>query len=433
MRTGLKCLLMMVLIFAVGTGDTDAQDDVHALIANRAEAINEKVVAWRRDIHEHPELSNEEYRTGKKAADHLKALGFEVQTGVAETGVVGILRGDHPGKVVALRADMDGLPVEEQVDVPFASKVRGTYRGKEVGVMHACGHDNHVAILMGAAEVLAGMKSQIHGTIVFIFQPAEEGIGGADVMVAEGVLSDPDVDAIFGLHVSQRLAVGEVGVRPGGTMAGSDGLQIVVHGKQTHAAMPWAGIDPIVLSAQVIMGLQTIVSRQANITVAPAIVTIGIIEGGVRSNIIPDDVTMIGTIRTLDPEMQDDIHARVHQTVKGIVESAGGTATVTIRKGAPVTYNDPKLTRTMRSTLETVAGFEQVSEPNPVTGAEDFAFFAQEVPAMFFFLGVRPVDVPVEEGIANHSPFFYADESALPLGVKAMAGLAIDFLNTDRG
>ena len=425
--------LLLAALIMVPIVSVSAQDDVHALIASRAEAINDKVIEWRRDIHQHPELSNEEFRTGKKAADHLKALGFEVQTGVANTGVVGILRGDHPGKVVALRADMDGLPVEEQVDVPYASKERGMYRGKEVGIMHACGHDNHVAILMGAAEVLAGMKSQIHGTIVFIFQPAEEGTGGADVMVAEGVLKDPDVDAIFGLHVSQRLAVGEMGVRPGGTMAGSDSLEIVVHGRQTHAAMPWAGIDPIVMSAQVIMGLQTIVSRQANSTVAPAIFTIGIIEGGVRSNIIPDDVKMIGTIRTLDLEMQDDIHERVRATVKGIAESAGGSATVTIKKGAPVTYNDPMLTRSMRQSLEKIGGFENVSEPNPVTGAEDFAFYQKEVPGMFFFLGVRPTNVPMEEGIPNHSPFFYADEGALPLGVKTMAGLAIDFLNKERG
>lgn len=406
-----------------------AQDDLHAQIKLHADEINEKVIAWRRDIHEHPELSNHEFETGRKVAEHLKSLGLEVQTGIAETGVVGVLRGGKPGKVVALRADMDALPVTEQVDLPFASKVRTTFNDQEVGVMHACGHDMHVAILMGAAEVLTKMKAQIEGTIVFIFQPAEEGTGGADVMVAEGALKDPDVEAIFGLHVTQGLGVGEFGTRAGGLMAGADTLEITIHGRQTHGAQPWAGVDPISVAAQVIVGLQTIVSRRSNLTLAPAVVTIATIHSGVRWNIIPDDAVMTGTIRTLDPEMQKDIHQKIRDTAEGIAKAQGATATVDIRIGAPITYNDPPLTRSMRSTLERIAGFEQVREMNPVTGAEDFSYYANEIPAMFFFMGVRPEDVPEEKAIPNHSPLFFSDESAIPIGVEAMAGLAVDYLS----
>lgn len=429
MRT-MQCVWSMVLVAMVtAAGSVSAQDDLHALIKRHTDEINDKVIEWRRDIHQNPELSNHEYETGRKVAEHLKALGLDVQTGVAETGVVGILRGGKPGKVVALRADMDALPVTEQVDVPFASKVRTTYNGQEVGVMHACGHDMHVAILMGAAEVLTKMKSQINGTIVFIFQPAEEGTGGADVMVAEGALKDPDVEAIFGLHVTQGLGVGQFGTRAGGLMAGADTFEIKIFGSQTHGAQPWMGVDPIMVSAQVIMGLQTIVSRRSNLTVAPAVVTVATINSGVRSNIIPSEATMTGTIRTLDPAMQDDVHAKIHETVEGIAKSAGATAEVTINKGTPITYNDATLTRSMLSTLERVAGFDHVIETNPVTGAEDFSFYANEIPAMFFFMGVRPEDVPQEDAIPNHSPFFFSDESAIPIGVEAMAGMAVDFLN----
>lgn len=421
--------IAVVILMMLGTV-SDAQNvGLHTEIDSRAEAINDKVIAWRRDIHEHPELSNEEVRTGKLVAKHLKSLGLEVETGIANTGVVGILRGGKPGKVVALRADMDGLPVEEKVDVPFASKARGKYRGNDVGIMHACGHDMHVAILMGAAEVLSGMKDEISGTIKFIFQPAEEGPGGADTMVEAGVLKNPDVDAIFGLHVTQGWSVGEMGVRAGGAMAGSDYFTIVVKGKQTHAAAPWLGVDPIVVSAQVILGMQTIISRQVDVTAAPAVLTIGTINGGIRSNIIPDDVTLRGTIRTFEPNMQDDIHARLRNTVESIAASAGADAEISIVKSAPVTYNDPELTRQMRATLERVAGASKVLESPLVTGAEDFAYFQKEIPGMFFFLGVRPEDVPKADLIANHSPLFYSDEDSLPIGVRAMAGLAVDYLS----
>lgn len=403
--------------------------DLHALIDREASSIEKKVVEWRRDIHEHPELSNQEVRTGNLVAKHLKSLGLDVKTGVAETGVVGILKGGKPGPVVALRADMDGLPVVEQVDLPFASKEKATYRGKEVGVMHACGHDCHVSILMGAAEVLTNLRDEIPGTIKFIFQPAEEGAGGADTMVAEGVLENPATDAIFGLHVTQGFSVGEIGIRSGGVMASSDYFDIVIKGRQTHAAMPWGGVDPIVAAAHVVTSLQTVVSRQSEITRAPAVVTVATINGGIRSNIIPDDVTMTGTIRTLDPEMREAIHERVRFVAEQTAIAHGAKAEVSIRKGAPVTYNDPELTRRMRGSLERVVGKEGVLESPQTTGAEDFAFFANEIPAMFFFLGVRPPDIPREEAIPNHSPFFFSDEAALTDGVRAMASVAVDFLS----
>jgi amidohydrolase len=405
--------------------------DWDARIEKGAEAVESKVIEWRRDFHEHPELSGKEVRTAAKVADHLKSLGIEVQTGVAKTGVVGLLKGGKRGGVVALRADLDGLPVVEQTGLSFASKERDTYRGNDVGVMHACGHDCHVAILMGAAEVLSEMKNDIPGTIKFLFQPAEEGPGGADEMVEEGVLKNPDVDAIFGLHVFQSLEVGQISVRPGGMMAASDYFTLKIIGKQTHAAMPSKGVDPIVVAAQVIMGFQTIVSRQTDLTAAPAVITVGTINGGVRSNIIPDDVTLTGTVRTLDPEMQLDIHARMERTAREIAESAGASIEWEMRFGSPVTYNDPELTRIMQDSLAKADRDGMVEETRPVTGAEDFAFFAREVPAMFFFLGVRSPDVKIEDAIPNHSPFFDSDESALIDGVKAMSTVAVDFLTRD--
>jgi amidohydrolase len=323
---------------------------------------------------------------------------------------------------------MDGLPVVEQTGLAFASKERSVYNGNDVGVMHACGHDTHVAMLMGAAEVLTGLREDLAGTVMFIFQPAEEGPGGADKMVEEGVLLDPCVDAIFGLHVTQGLAAGEIGVRPGGTMAGSDYFIIDIRGQQTHAAMPWAGVDPIVTASQIVLGLQTVVSRNVELTRAPAVVSVGTINGGVRSNIIPDSVELTGTIRTLDPGMQELVHRRVRETAERIAHSAGAIAEVDLRIGSPVTYNDPDLTRRMRPSLERIYGAMAVQEIPPTTGAEDFAFFQQEVPGVYFFLGVRPPEVPVEEAIPNHSPFFDSDESALQHGVRAMASLAVDYL-----
>lgn len=407
-------------------------DALRAEIDRRVAEIQEKVVAWRRDLHAHPELGNREFRTSELIAEHLRTLGMEVMTGVAHTGVVAVLRGGRPGPVVALRADMDALPVTEMVDLPFASKVRTEYNGQEVGVMHACGHDNHMAILMGVAEVLAGMRERLPGTVKFLFQPAEEGApegerGGADLMIEEGALENPRPDAIFGLHV-MPLPTGFIGYRPGGALASVQTLYITVRGRQTHGAMPWRGVDPIVTSAQIILGLQTLVSRQADITQAPAVVTIGQIDGGVRSNIIPDSVVMVGTVRTLDPEMRAQIEEGIHRTAEEIARSAGATAEVRLTEPLPVTYNDPELTGRMLPTLERVAGPGMAEEVPPITGSEDFSYYQQEVPGLFFFLGVVPDSVPLEDAAPNHSPYFFADETALPVGVRALANLAVDFL-----
>ncbi|HLL83370.1 MAG TPA: amidohydrolase [Longimicrobium sp.] len=406
-----------------------------AEIQRRVDAVTPRVVAWRRDIHQNPELGNREVRTARLVAEHLRALGMEVQTGVAHTGVVGVLRGGRPGPVVALRADMDALPVTEQVDLPFASKARAEYNGQQVGVMHACGHDNHVAILMGAAEVLAGMRAQLPGTVKFIFQPAEEGPpageeGGAKMMVKEGVLENPRPDAIFGLHVGVIPApVGTISYRPRGAMAAADNLRIIVRGRQTHGAVPWSGVDPIVISAQIVQGLQTIASRQTNLTTAPIVVTIGSINGGVRGNIIPDSVVMVGTIRTLDKDMQTDVHDRIRRTAEMIAQSAGATAQVVIDKGvAPLTFNDPALTERMLPTLQRVGGAERVQLVPPTMGAEDFSEFQARVPGLFVFLGVVPAGQDLSRVAPNHSPFFFADEGALPVGVRAMTQLAVDYL-----
>ena len=402
-----------------------------AELQRRIDAIMPKVVAWRRDIHQHPELGNRETRTAKIVADHLRALGIDVQTGVAHTGVVGVLRGGRPGPVVALRADMDGLPVTEQADVPFRSRVRTTYNGQEVGVMHACGHDNHVAILMGAAEVLAGMRGTLPGTVKFIFQPAEEGApvgeeGGAELMIEQGVMSNPAPSAIFGLHVWPD-SVGRITYRPGGTMASSDGLSITVLGRQTHGAVPWGGLDPVVVSAQIINALQTIPSRQMDVTVAPQIVTIATIHGGVRNNIIPDSVVMTGTIRTLDAAQRADVHARVKRTVEKVAESFGASARVTIDLGYPVTVNDPTLTERMAPTLRAASNGHAAVGP-PTLGAEDFSYFQQKVPGLYFFLGVVPRGQDPAKAAKNHSPYFFADEGALPVGVRAMTQLTLDYL-----
>jgi amidohydrolase len=418
------------LLCALATAPSPAlAADLFEEIDRRAAAIEEKVTAWRRDIHQNPELGNREFRTAAKVAEHLEALGLEVQTGVAHTGVVAMLRGGD-GPVVALRADMDGLPVTEQVDVPFASRVRTTYNGREVGVMHACGHDNHVAILMGAAEVLAGLREELPGSVKFLFQPAEEGApegeeGGARLMLEEGAFEDPRPDVVFGLHVFP-WEVGTIAYRPGGTMASSDGLRIVVKGRQTHGAMPWGGIDPIVVASQIVLGLQTVVSRQVDATLTPSIVTIGSIHGGVRGNIIPDDVEMVGTIRTFDADVQKQLHERIERTARSIAESAGASAEVTIRLGYPVTSNDPDLTKRMLPTLERVAGADRVVLVPPTTGAEDFSYFANEVPGLFVFLGVAPPGSDPSRVAPNHSPFFAADEGALVLGVRTLANLAVD-------
>jgi len=422
---------VLLAVLAVAPLSLAAQSPLSAELDRRIASVMPKVVAWRRDIHEHPELSGFEVRTAALVAEHLRALGMEVRTNVGGHGVVGVLRGGRPGRVVALRADMDGLPVTEQVDVPFRSRVRAQYNGQEVGVMHACGHDNHVSVLMGAAEALASMKAQLPGTVVFIFQPAEEGHpdggGGAERMIRDGVLDNPKVEAIFGLHVWSGRA-GEITYRAGPTMAASNSFTITVRGRQTHGANPWGGVDPIVVGSQIVSGLQTIVARQVNITENPAIVTVGQFNGGVRSNIIPDTVVMVGTIRTFTSEQRSDIFRRIERTAMNIAEASGATATVKIDSGYPVTRNDIPLTEAMVPTLRRAAGAEHVSIEPLVTGAEDFSYFQERVPGLFIFLGVTSPNVDFASRPRNHSPFFAADESALPVGVKAMAGLALDWL-----
>jgi amidohydrolase len=403
-------------------------------LARRVEQEMPKVVAWRRDFHQHPELSNRETRTSGIVAEHLRKLGIEVRANVAKTGVVGVLRGARPGPVVALRADMDALPVTEQVDLPFKSTVRTTYNGQEVGVMHACGHDMHTAMLMGAAEVLAGMKDRLAGTVVFLFQPAEEGApagetGGAKQMLVEGAFANPKPGAVFGLHVGITPDdAGHLSYKPLGEMASSDYFTIVVRGRQAHGAAPWLGVDPITLAAQIQLGLQTIVSRQLDLTTAPAVVSIGMVQGGIRYNILPDSVVMTGTVRTFDRDMRKDVAARIRRTAESIAQSAGGTAEVRLEERAPVTSNDPALAERMLPTLRRVAGANGVSIAKPTTTAEDFGYFAEQVPGLFIFLGIRPKDSPVTAFVSNHSPKFFADEAAMPTGVRTLVSLAVDYL-----
>ncbi len=422
------CLALGLLSASSGIFAQQAALPEH--VQSLVDRVMPQVVEWRRDFHQHPELGNREFRTSAIVAEHLQLLGMEVETGIAHTGVVGILRGGRPGPVVALRADMDGLPVEEMVDLPFASKVRTEYNGQDVGVMHACGHDNHIAILMGAARVLAGLREELPGTVMFIFQPAEEGApegeeGGAELMLKEGIFDTLRPDAVFGLHV-WPIPIGVIAVREGGTMASSDSFRIKVQGQQTHGAAPWAGIDPIVVASQIVMGLQTIPSRQLDSTLTPSIVTVGAINGGIRSNIIPDSVEMIGTLRTFDAATRTQIHERVTRTATQIAASAGATVEVEISLGYGVTSNDPALTRSMSPTLQRVVGDGLIEAPQ-ITGAEDFSYYANEVPGMFFFLGIGS-DNP-DMVFPNHSPYFFADERALPIGVQAMTALTLDYLN----
>lgn len=399
--------------------------------------IESKVIEWRRDFHQNPELSNREFKTADKIAKHLKNLGLEVQTGIAHTGVVGILKGGKPGPVVALRADIDGLPVTERTPVPFASKVKSTYNGIETGVMHACGHDTHIAILMGTAEVLTKIKNDINGTVKFIFQPAEEGMppgenGGAKMMVEEGVLKNPDVDAIFGLHIGAGTDVGKIEYRPGGIMAASQRFVIKVKGKQTHGSRPWGGIDPIVVSAQIINGLQTIISRDTELTKEAAVITVGLIRGGVRSNIIPEEVEMIGTIRTLDYDMQKKLNDEMMRRVPAIAEAFGAKAEIEIDKGYPITFNHVNLVKEMLPSLQRTAGTENVILINAITGAEDFSYFQKKVPGFYFFLGGKPLDVKPEDAASHHTPDFFIDESGLKLGVRSFVNLTLDYMNNHK-
>ena len=430
-RLSYEAVKRAILLIAMTSALSTNAATLDQRIDDAAKAVAPRVIACRRDIHQHPELGNREFRTSKLVADRLRELGIEVKTPIAHTGVVGILRGGKPGKVVGLRADMDALPVTEAVDVPFKSTVRTTYNDQEVGVMHACGHDAHVAILLGVAEVLAGIKNELPGTVVFLFQPAEEGApqgeeGGAQLMVKEGALDNPKVDAVFGLHVTSRYPVGELAYRPGAMMAAVDSFRIKVHGKQTHGAYPWLGVDPIVIASQIVLGLQTIPSRQLDVSLAPSVVTVGAIHGGVRNNIIPDDVEMIGTIRSLDTKMRDQIHASIKRTAKDIAESGGATADVSIESGYPATYNDPALTEKIAPTFRRLTN--NVEVVNPTLGAEDFSMYQQKVPGVFFWLGTRPKDKTAEEAASNHSPLFYVDESGLELGVRALAHVAVDYM-----
>ena len=398
-----------------------------------AAALESKVIAWRRDFHEHPELSNRETRTSKRVAEHLAALGLPVQTGVAHTGVVALLDSGRPGPVIALRADMDALPVPEEVDLPFASKARATYNGQDVGVMHACGHDCHVAILMGVAELLAGMKGQLSGRIKFIFQPAEEGPpageeGGAALMIKQGVLENPKPDVIFGLHVFAGVEAGTIAYRPGPAMASSDRIKVTVNGRQTHGALPWRGVDPIVISSQIVLGLQTIISRQVDVSLEPAVISIGAIKGGVRDNIIPDTVEMLGTVRTFNEDMRKDIHARIRNTVEMIARSAGATAHVHFDNAYPVTVNDEPLTERMVPTLKRVAGEDKVFVGQKITGYEDFSYYQQKIPGFFYFVGITPPGTDRKQCAPNHSPRFYVDESALVLGVRSLTHLTLDYM-----
>lgn len=398
---------------------------------NQVADIESKVIEWRRDFHQNPELSNREFKTAEKIAAHLESLGIDVQTGIAHTGVVGVLKGNNPGKVLALRADIDALPVTERNDLAFKSNVKSTFDGKDVGVMHACGHDTHIAILMGVAEVLAKNKDKINGTIKFIFQPAEEGApegeeGGAEMMVKEGVLKSPDVDAIFGLHIGSGQPIGTIAYKSGGIMAASQTFKIVVNGKQSHGSRPWGGIDPIMISAKIIDGLQTIISRESNLTTEGAVITVGKIDSGVRSNIIPEKAEMIGTIRTLDYDMQKHINKRMSEMVPAIAKAYRAEATIEIEKGYPITFNDPDLTAKMLPSLEAVAGKERVFNIKAITGAEDFSFFQKEVPGLYFFLGGKSTNT--NEAFPHHTPDFIIDEAGMLLGVKAFIQLSIDYL-----
>ncbi len=421
------------------TPQSIAASSLAAALDDAITQIEPTLLAWRRDLHQHPELGNREFRTAGIVAEHLKQLGFdEVRTGVAHTGVVGLLKGALPGPVVALRADMDGLPVKEEVDIPFASQAKGQWNGEEVGVMHACGHDCHVAILMAVAQVLAAQRGKLKGSVKFIFQPAEEmppegEEGGAQLMVAEGALESPTPRAIFGLHVTSQLPVGVVGYRPGPTMASSDKLRIDVHGSQTHGAAPWKGVDPIVTAAQVVLGLQTVVSRTVDLTDEPAVVTIGAIRGGVRENIIPDHVEMRGTIRTFSELMRDEIHERVTTLAEAVARGSRATCRVCITKNYPVTINDPALTEAMLPTLKRVGGEQGAMLVPKVTGSEDFSFFQRVVPGLFVFIGVTGPGRDPRTAAPNHSPRFKVDEEGLLLGVRTLAHLACDYLEAPAG
>ncbi|MDP4263726.1 MAG: amidohydrolase [Bacteroidota bacterium] len=432
-----KPLFMAAFIFFLSQVHAQKEKDIARFkerISSAANKIEPKSIAWRRQLHEHPELGNREFNTAKLIAEHLKKLGLEVKEGVAKTGVVGILYGAKPGPCIGLRADMDALPIIEKTNVPFASKEKSNYNGQDVGVMHACGHDTHVAILMSVAEILSEMKNDLKGTVKFIFQPAEEGPpegeeGGAELMVKEGVMDNPKVDVIFGLHIESNIAVGQIQYKPGAFMASSDWFHIVVKGKGSHGSQPWLGIDPVVISAQIIEGLQTIVSRQSELTKAPVVITVGKINAGVRSNIIPEECVMDGTIRTLDSKMQKEVHERIKHTVVTIAEAGGATAEVSIDSKTLVTYNTPELVKKMIPSLRSAAGDSNVTEREWVTGAEDFSYYGTKAPSFFFYLGGMPKGNDPQKAPPHHTAEFYVDEAGMVTGIKAFCQLVIDYEN----
>lgn len=427
-----KLYTFLIALFIIPS--LSISQDLHKIAIEKAEDIEEKVIEWRRHFHQNPELSNREYKTGEKIAEHLKSLGLDVQTGVAHTGVVAILKGGKPGPVVGLRADIDALPVTERNALPFKSEVVTEYNGQETGVMHACGHDTHIAIMMGVAEVFSEMKEDIPGTIKFIFQPAEEGVptgerGGAKMMVEEGVLKNPDVEAIFGLHINAGTTVGHIKYKTEGIMAASDRFTINIKGKQAHGSTPWASVDPIAVSAQIINSLQYIVSRNSELTKEAAVVTVGIMQGGNRFNIIPETAMLEGTIRTLDEDMREMIHEKIKLTATNIAEIAGATAEVEIVENAPLTYNDIDLTNKMVSSLQKTVGEEKLHVMKAVTGAEDFSYFQNEIPGLYFFIGGKPETEPEGQALGgHHTPDFYIDESGMLTGVKAFINLTLDYM-----
>ena len=412
-----------------------AEPDVEALAAS----VDARVLAWRRDIHQHPELGNREVRTAGLVADHLRALGFEdVRTGIATTGVTAVLRGGKPGPRIAVRADMDALPVTERSGLPFESKATAQFRGETVGVMHACGHDAHTSMLMGVAEALASMKAELPGEILFVFQPAEEGPpdgeeGGAEEMLRQGIFDRFKPEAVFGLHVFSTLNAGTVGWRSGPAMAASDRFNIVVKGRQTHGSRPWGGVDPIVAAADIIGTAQTIVSRRQNISKQPVVVSFGAIKGGIRYNIIPDEVELVGTIRTFDEGMRQAVFADLKNVAEKVAAAHGATvvAQVPDTKGNPVTVNHPALTARMLPSLEKAVGAQNVVEMDLNMGAEDFSFYAREVPGFFFFVGATPKGRDALKAPSNHSPEFFLDEEALKVGTRAMLQVLLDYQRMD--
>ena len=421
---------LLLVSFFFGSLHLFSQNDLATDIID----IEKKVIEWRRDFHQNPELSNQEFRTAEKIATHLKSIGLEVQTEIAITGVVGILKGDLPGKVVALRADIDALPVTERNDLPFKSTVETEFLGTKTGVMHACGHDTHTAILMGVAEVLSKHKDKIRGTVKFIFQPAEEGPppgeeGGAALMIKEGVLTNPTVDVIFGLHINAGTPVGVLKYKKGGIMASVERFVISVKGKQTHGSQPWSGVDPILISAKIIDGLQTIISREAKLTDEAAVITVGKITAGTRFNIIPETAELIGTVRTLDPAMREMIERRMTEMTETIAKAYGGEATIAFRNQTSITFNDPELTDQMLPSLQKVAGAQNVQLVKATTGGEDFSYFQEVVPGLYFFLGGMNPNETSKGAFPHHTPDFKIDESGMLLGVKAMTQLTLDYLD----